>query len=247
MPLTTHERSEERHRCAADLGMIQGKQGRKHTVSKRRRVFAAVSLAGYGIVATLTAAPAVASDGVSDLGDLDARTQQIIKEMPDDPLTDTVQMIQDAGINELNPEFAGTVLVDGFTDGQVVLRYLETSPAAEKLLGLVAELNTRAPLPIVSQPTDVNIGHLKELSLRLAEKNGSGALEYGVDHVTGVTYDMITGRTILTTADPASIESVRAQNGTDTITIDGVEIEVMYEAENGAEGFQVGRSTTTPG
>ena len=210
-------------------------------MSKRRLTFAAVSIAICGIVATSVAGPAVAGDGVTDLGDLDARTHQTVKEMADDPFSDTVQMIQDAGINELNPEFAGTVLVDGFTDGQVVLRYLETSPAAEKLLGIVADLNTRAPLPIVPKPTTVNIGHLKELSQLLAEKNGSGGLEYRVDHVTGVTFNMITGRTILTTSDPASVERVRATNGVAAITVDGVEIEVMYEAENVAEGFQVSR------
>jgi hypothetical protein len=210
-------------------------------VSKRRLVLSAVSLAICGLVATSVAAPAVAGDGVTDPGDLDPATQQIITETADDPFTDTVQLIQDAGINELNPEFAGSVLVDGVTDGRVVLRYLETSPAAEKLPGLVAELNTRAPLPIVLKPTTVNIGHLRELAQELTEKNGSGARGYGVDHVTGVTYDMITGRTILTTSDPASIERVRAENGTATITVDGVAVEGMYEAENTAEGFQVGR------
>lgn len=209
---------------------------------------------GVGLVAALvlmcgaavasTAGSVVATSGKDQWGDGDPATRRVVESLADEKLDATVQMIQDAGIDESNPDYAGTVLVDASTPGRIDLRYLESSPFAEELLRTVADLNESAPMPIVPVPTSVDIGALEELALRLSDDDV--ALEYGIDNVTGVSFDMITGRVILMTSNLAQVDALRVSSTTPHILVDGVIVEVMYEDSSFEEGFQADRADDHP-
>lgn len=192
-----------------------------------------------GVAVASTAGSVVVTSGEDQRGDMDAATHRVVESLADERSDATVQMIQDAGINELNPDYAGTVLVDAFTPGRIDLRYLESSPFAEELLRTVADLNKSAPMPIVPVPTSVDIGALEELALKLSDDDV--AHEYGIDDVTGVSFDMITGRVILMTPNLAQVDALRGSSTTPHIVVDGVVVEVMYEESSFEESFQSDR------
>ncbi|MHC9045682.1 hypothetical protein ACYX8G_13915 [Microbacterium saperdae] len=216
-------------------------------MARRKYVFGTVGLLTCAAFAIGFALPATAADGETPLDDLDAHTRHVIKQMADDPYIETVQLIQDAGINELNPVFAGTVMIDGSTDGVVQLRYLESASNAKKLLAIVDDLNDEAPLPIEAVPTTVNLGLIKEVAQYLSDQDGVNAAEYGVYGVTGVSWNMLTGRAILTTTDPASVERTKSESGSSTITVQGLEIAVEIDLGPAPEvGFHASRNNDSP-
>ncbi|WP_157487041.1 hypothetical protein [Leucobacter salsicius] len=167
----------------------------------------------------------------------------MVDAVADEDAQKTIDLIQDAGINELNPEFAGMVLIDGEVEGQVTLRYYEKAPSAEKLLANVENLNATAPVKIVPAPTSVHIGLLERASVELVDKDGAAARAFGVAGVTGTSFDMRTGEFILTTSDAASIERLTAANGAPGFNYQGLEVKVQFDDTDPTAGFQVARVT----
>lgn len=215
---------------------------------KARKLSVAVS--ACCIVALLGLSPitanAVDSESSAATGDaagtpLDPKTQPIIDSMADDRYQKTVRMIQDAGINELNPEFAGTVLLDGAVENQLTLRYYKDAPTADEVLRIVDELNREAPLKIVLEPTSVHIGHLEEVALELIDPEGISR-ENGIYDVTGATYDMRTGKMYLTTSDRGSIQRLTEAEGAPELEYKGLTVQVQYEERNPEAGFQASRN-----
>lgn len=214
----------------------------------RQRIVISCLMVGLVGVALAVPQSGMAADGATELADLSHETRRVIEQLGDDDFNATVQMIQDAGINELNPEFAGDVLTDGFTEGTLVLRYLESAPSATKVLSIVESLKGKTPVPIVAEPTQVDIGNLNETAAVLTANNGDLAREHGIANVTGVETNLLTGRIILLTSDQASVDAAaRNADGTPSIMIDGIPVEVAYEPAGAAEaGFQASRVNDDP-
>ncbi|MGO3832411.1 MAG: hypothetical protein ACTJGT_00475 [Microbacteriaceae bacterium] len=171
---------------------------------------------------------------------LDPETQAIVDEMTDLATSDTMQMIQDAGLNDLDPRYQGLTVVDVELRGQVRLRFYEEADVANEILAIVDELNETSPLPIIPVPSQADIRKARELGEHFTDGGeDSIAASLGIHGVTGFSLDLFTGEVVVATNDPDSLATVVKKNGKPFVTYDGITIEVVFSDSNPLDGFQL--------
>ena len=208
--------------------------------------FAAGALLFGSGAASASADPGEASSksGSSD-GKLSQETQAIVDDISSELRLERLKALQATGVTELNPEFAGTFVVDGWTDGQLTVRYLDTASSAERLLEIIDELNTSVPVKIVPIPTKVDVGLLKRnaetIDERLIDWFGGGAMNSFVSYA----YDQLTGDAIISVSDQGELDAIQKQFGTTSFVFDGVPTDVRLLEGEPSEGFQYNRVDDT--
>jgi len=194
----------------------------------------AVALAGLFLVGTI-ATPAMAADGTST-AEPDVSTPLPIV---DDAFVETLQMLSDAGVNELDPQFSGVTVIDGSADDAVVVEYYADSPLAAELLEIVAAINRTSPMPIRAEAVSFDLAHLQELQLRLSDPDDPFLVSMGLTDTTGAGLDLSTGRLIAVNTNRDVVRRYA-----DGLMFDGVHVDVAYDESGAARvEFQLGDDT----
>ena len=216
-----------RYRYRKYSDTLYANQEREIDMMRGSRSAGVISALALAVAVGLAPSVVFAADGLTGPDDESEQEQQAVADPTiDDDYWKTVEMMQEAGINELNPEFAGTYLLDGSIDGQATLEYYESAPGAKKLLTIIQKLNKTAPVPIVPKPTTVHIGKIQDILQKIVTPEAAAAL--GITDLDGANFNMQTGRVVMYTFDPAVVERIREVHGKASIDVEGISIEVAF-------------------
>lgn len=186
------------------------------------------------LLVVVVSAQAGGTPGEPVEGSSDATTAAITNQ----PLDDTLQALQSAGIHEGNPTFAGATSLEVADDGGPILRYHEDHAAVAELLSVVDSMQGQTPIPVRAVPVAYAIGDIEALGPQLLDDQSPLASKYGVSGATSFWVDTLRGEATLTVAGDAPPESRRVA-GNLVVEIEGVPVKVDTESGPTVD-FQLG-------
>lgn len=92
-----------------------------------------------------------------------------------DGMVDTIDALEAAGLNELDPKFAGlTTMINEGT--YLAVHYSTQSKYTEEIRAIIESVAQTAPVQIVATPMDMTPSHVQDIARRLASPND----EFGI-------------------------------------------------------------------
>lgn len=150
----------------------------------------------------LTGTSAVGADTPSDPPESSSEIDRVLAPTENDDILATLQMLEAAGINELDSPYKGLTVVENRGD-HLVVHYTAGTANSDAIVRAVEQVAAAAPAKVVAQATDVNPGRISELAGRIADSNDPVGHEHGIMNVTSVSFDQLTGVITVHVDDPA--------------------------------------------